>query len=315
MPGERWTQSPEEWQLLILKLLKLRYPVGEFIEIPDTVHGDCGIEGYGRDGKAFQCYAVEGEPLATGELTKKQKAKITQDLGKLQANAAALQIILGTTQLHYWILVVPRWEDKSVQAHAETKAAVIRQAGLPFIAPDFAPSIATGEDFLVERGKLVFAGADSLRINAPEVTDDAREDWVDTNDPLMANLDRKVLAICQGRTTEARQLRNDLVRHYLEGRNALERLGNQYPDLYEAAFRVKEDREHFLATESLIPDLLPPQKMTETLNGLRAEFATVLPGMSKFTVNQLVHEAVSDWLLRCPLDFPQHTTHDGHTAE
>jgi hypothetical protein len=316
MPGERWTQSPDEWQQLILKLLKIRYPIGEFVEVPDTVHGDCGIEGYGlRDGKAFQCYAPEGEPLATAELTKRQKAKITKDLDKLKSNAATLQSLLGTTKLHSWILVVPRWEDKALQAHAEAKAAEVREAGLPFIASDFAPSIVTGEDFLVERGRLVSAGADSLRIESQELDDHVREDWVDTNDQLMANLDRKALAICQGRITDARKLRDDLVRRYLEGQNALEKLASLYPDLYEVAFRVKEDREHFLETESLIPDLLPPQKMKETLDSLRAEFATALPGLSRFTVNQLVHEAVSDWLLRCPLDFPQPITHDGHTTE
>src|SRR5438477_81515 len=139
MPGRRWLGSPDEWQQLVVKLLKMRYSTGEFIEVPDTVHGDCGIEGFGRDGKAYQCYAAE-EPLSTAELTKRQKVKISRDLGKLKTNAPTLLSICGTTRLRHWIFVVPRWEDKDLQAYAEEKATEIRHAGLAFIAPDFCPA-------------------------------------------------------------------------------------------------------------------------------------------------------------------------------
>lgn len=313
MPGEHWKRSPEDWQQLILRLLKIRYPIGDFVEVPDTVHGDYGIEGFARDGRAFQCYAAE-EPLTTAELTKKQKAKVTKDLGKLITNASPLQSVLGPTKLQHWILVVPRWEDKDLQAHAQTKADEIRQKGLPFIAEDFAPAIVTGEDFLVERQKLVSAGADELRIDAPEVDNDGCQDWVEANDHLVGNLDRKTLAICHRRTDEARKLRDQFVRHYLQGGNALEKLRIQYPDLYETVIRMKRDREQFLVTESLIPDSLPPQKMKETLDSLQKQLSNTLPGMSGFTVSQLVHEAVADWLLRCPLSFPDSTHSDGHTT-
>lgn len=310
MPGEYWNGSAEDWQRLIVRLLKTRYPVGEFLEVPDRVCGDCGIEGFGRDGKAFQCYAAE-EPLTTTELTKKQKAKVTKDLRKLVSNKAELLPILGGTRLRYWIFVVPRWENKDLQAHAQAKADEVRQAGLTYIASDFAPSIATGEDFLVERQKLVAAGADSLRITAPPAGEGDCLDWVEANDQLVGNLDRKALAICHGRKTEARTLRNEFVRHYLQGRNALEKLRSQFPDLYETVFKVKEDREQFLATESLIPYSMPPQRMKETLAEFHQRLKHALPGMSNFTIDQLVHEALADWLLRCPLDFPHATSHDG----
>ena len=128
MPGEHWNGSGEDWQQLVLRLLKVRYPVGEFVEVPDTVCGDCGIEGFGRDGKAFQCYVAQ-EPLPTAELTKRQKAKVTRDLDKLVSNRSTLRIILGETQLRFWILVVPRWEDKDLQVHAQAKAKTMMASG------------------------------------------------------------------------------------------------------------------------------------------------------------------------------------------
>jgi hypothetical protein len=303
MPGEHWNESGEDWQQLIVKLLKIRYAIGEFIEVPDTVRGDCGIEGFVRDGKAFQCYAAE-EPLGTAELTSKQKSKITRDLGKLKTNSAKLLPILGKTVLSRWVLVVPRWEDKDLHSHAESKASELRAASLSYIAADFAPAIVTCDDFIVERQKLVITGKDSLRILISDVDPGDCADWADQNDNLIGNLDRKALAICHGNKERAVKLRDEFVRHYLNGRNALEKLRSMYPELYETAYRVKLDKENFLATECLIPDSLPPQKMKEVLNTFKIELEKAMPGMSDFTRAQLVHEAISDWLLRCPLDFP-----------
>lgn len=303
MPGERWTDSGENWQQLIVSLLKIRYAVGEFVEIPDTVRGDCGIEGYVRDGKAFQCYAAE-EPLTISELTNRQKIKISRDLGKLKSNSNKLLPILGTTRLSRWILVVPRWEDKDVHSHAEAKASEIRAASLPYIANDFAPAIVTCEDFVIERQKLVVAGRDTLRIIISDVDPGQVADWADQHDNLIGNLDRKALAICKGNASGARKLRDEFVKHYLQGYNALEKLRSLYPELYEMALRIKTDKENFLAAESAIPDSLPPQKMKEVLEAFKNELTKAMPGMSNHSRNQLVYEAVSDWLLRCPLDFP-----------
>src|SRR5262245_61614001 len=112
MPGERWNSNSEEWQQLIVSLLRLRYALGDFVEVPDTVRGDCGIEGFSRDGNAFQCYAPEGEPLSAAELTAKQKRKIRTDLEKLRLNASRLEGLVGLTIFHRWVLLVPRWVDK-----------------------------------------------------------------------------------------------------------------------------------------------------------------------------------------------------------
>jgi hypothetical protein len=303
MPGEYWYNNGDDWQQLILKLLKIRYAVGEFIEVPDTVRGDCGIECFVREGKAFQCYAAE-EPLTTSELTAKQKSKISRDLAKLKTNSAKLLPILGATKLSRWIFVVPRWEDKDLHSHAELKAGEIRSSALPYITTDFAPAIVTSDDFLIERQKLVFSGQDALRILISEVDPSECSDWADQNDSLIGNLDRKALAICHGNKNNARKLRDEFVKHYLRGRNALEKLNSQFPDLYEKALGIKHDKESFLATESLIPDSLPPQKIKEVLTSFKKELEKAMPGMSDFTRSQLVHEAISDWLLRCPLDFP-----------
>ena len=308
MPGEIWNRPPEEWQNLVNKVLSLKFGVGEFMPIPDTVHGDCGLEGFTRSGKGFQCYAAE-EPLTTGELTKKQKAKVTRDLDKLVEYKTKLVALLGPTVLHEWILVVPRWEDKALLAHAEEKMKAIRTSGLSFISPAIVPCICTGESFAVERQQLIQAGKESLRIAVAFVDHAQVTDWVASNDELVARLDRKALAIRHQDAITARRLRDESVRHYLDGQNALAKLRTDFPEIFEAVDRIKKDKEHFLVTESLTTSALPPDHWRETRNSLETELAGALSGLDKFTVRQFVHEAVADWLLRCPLDFPQSPSH------
>lgn len=308
MPGEIWNRPPEEWQDLITKVLSLKFGVGEFVPIPDTVHGDCGLEGFTRSGKGFQCYAAE-EPQTAGELTRKQKAKVTRDLGKLVEYKNTLAALLGPTVLNEWILVVPRWEDKALLAHAEDKMKSLRTAGLAFISPTIVPGICTGDYFIVERQQLVQAGKESLRIAVALVDQAEITDWVAANDELVARLDGKALAIRHQDVATARKLRDESVRHYLDGQNALAKLRADYPEIFEVVDRIKKDKEHFLATESLTSSSLPPARWRETRDSLEAELTEALRGLDRFTVRQFVHEAVADWLLRCPLDFPQPPTH------
>lgn len=308
MPGEIWNRPPEEWQNLVTRVLTLKFGVGEFMPIPDTVRGDCGLEGFTRDGKAFQCYAAE-EPLTPRELTIKQKAKITRDVNKLVEYKDKLAGLLGLTVLKEWILVVPRWEDKALLAHAEEKLKAIRSLGISFISPTILPGICTGESFIVERQQLIQAGRESLRIAVALVDQAQVTDWVAANDELVARLDKKALAIRHQDATTARRLRDESVRHYLDGQNALAKLRADFPDIFEAVDRIKKDKEHFLVTESLTTSALPPDHWRETRDALESELAGALSGLDRFTVRQFVHEAVADWLLRCPLDFPQPSSH------
>ncbi len=309
MPGEIWTRPPEEWQELVTRVLSLKFGTGEFVPIPDTVQGDCGLEGFTRSGKGFQCYAAE-EPLTTGELTRKQKAKVTQDLGKLVKYKSMLATLLGPTILKEWILVVPRWEDKALLAHAEEKMKLLRAEGLSFISPQIVPGFSTGDDFIVERQQLIQAGKECLRITVASVNEAQITDWVAANDELIANLDKKALAIRHQDAATARKLRDESVRHYLDGQNALAKLRADYSEIFEAVDRIKKDKEHFLVTESLTSSALPPDRWREARDSLEMELSVSLRGLDRFTVRQFVHEAVADWLLRCPLDFPTLPPHE-----
>jgi len=304
MSGQEWRDNPEEWQEHIILLLKRRYGATEFQEIPDRDRGDYGLEGFARDGSAYQCYAAE-EPLSTKELYDKQRNKITKDINKFKNNQADLVKIFGPTKISRWILVVPRWESKDLLKHAEKKAEYIRNANIPYVADSFFVHIATEEDFAVERQSLLDVGLAKIQVDPDEFNTATGEDWSEENDDLVKELDRKI-EILNPRFDKNSlvRLRGKFISHYIEGQNVLEKLRSEYSDLYVAVKRLKTNRKKFLETSSQIPTGIPADTFNRALSEFKNELTDEVKGLSNNTIETLSYEAVSDWLLRCPLDFP-----------
>ena len=304
MPGQEWRDSPQEWQERISLLLKRRYGATEFQEIPDRDRGDCGIEGFERNGSAYQCYAAE-EPLSTNELYAKQRNKITKDINKFEANQADFVKIFGPTKISRWILVVPRWESKDLLKHAEKKAEEIRNANLSYVADDFFIHIATEEDFAAERQLFLDVGLAKIQMDPDEFKTATGEEWSEENDDFVKELNRKI-KILNPRLDKNQlvQLRSKFIKHYMEGQNVLEKLHSEYPDLYVAVKRLKYNRQKFLETTSQIPTGTPADTFNIALSEYKSELMEEVNGLSSNMIEILRFEAVSDWLLRCPLDFP-----------
>ena len=304
MPGQEWGYGPEEWQERIILLLKRRYGATGFQEIPDRDCGDYGLEGFARDGSVYQCYAAE-EPISTGDLYAKQRNKITKDLNKFKDNKDGLIKIFGPTKISRWVLVVPRWESKDLLKHAEKKAEEIRNANLPHVADDFFIHIVTEEYFAVERQSLLDVGLAKIQVDPDELKTATGEDWSEENDDLVKELDRKI-EILNPRLDKNSlvRLRGNFIRHYIEGQNVLEKLHSEYSDLYVAVKRLKSNRKKFLETSSQIPTGTPADTFNRALSKFKNELTDEVKGLSNNTIETLSYEAVSDWLLRCPLDFP-----------
>lgn len=304
MPGQEWRDSPEEWQERIILLLKRRYGATGFQEIPDRDRGDYGLEGFARDGSAYQCYAAE-EPLSTKDLYNKQRIKINKDLNTFKDKQTDLLKIFGPTKISCWILLVPRWESKDLLKYAEKKATEIRNANLPCVADDFYVHIATEENFAVERRLLLDVGLANIQVDPDEFETATGEDWSEENDGLVKTLDRKIEILNPGLDkNEKLQLRGKFIRHYIEGQNVLEKLHSKYSDLYVAVKRLKTNRKKFLETSSRIPTGTSADTFNRALSEFKNELTDEVKGLSNNTIETLSYEAVSDWLLRCPLDFP-----------
>lgn len=306
MPGDHWKKSGWEWQELIIRILKAKYPPGEFVEVPDRVGGDCGVEGFGRDGMAYQCYACEG-PLDLRQLTISQKRKMTEDIAKLRKNASALSGIFGTTKISRWIFVVPYWDDKSLVVHANKKASELLKDGLPFIDGSFQIAICTQDDYETETTLLALNRTPCIDIEPAELSPTAVDEWMKSSgDDYRGNLSNKC-RVLQPDPKLALQMQVAFIRKLLQGQNALEKLRSRTPDLYQEAVRLKRKTEEFLDAESLMADAQPPEKLRTTLDEFQRNLRERLPGVDQATLKHVGFEAVVDWLVRCPLNFPEET--------
>jgi hypothetical protein len=292
------------WESLVQKLLKLRYKLGEYQEIPAKHRGDFGLEGFSRDGCAFQCYAAQ-EPLSTSDLYDKQRDKIAQDIRKFIDNCHSLEEIFDGTKIKRWLLVVPRFDSAPLVVYTHSKAEEVRQAELPYVGDDFHIGVVTDDDFAPEIQTLARLG--SVQLDLPLRNPDPQEldEWARKHSPSITKMDEKLRKIKIISSSEQRsRLRSEMIRHFLVGQNALERLKLTYPDLYEEVIRLKDVKETYLAVESLLSSDPPNRTLTNTINDFATSLAETLPGVANSTTKAFAFEAVSDWLLRCPLDFP-----------
>jgi hypothetical protein len=119
---------------------------------------------------------------------------------------------------------------------------------------------------------------------------------------LVDNLTRKANVIAKGKSAKVYQgFLNQMVKDYTSGSIILDKLQQDAPEVYEEVIKKKTDREGELLTASATNTLVPGKFFDETLSQYKAELRGV-SGISPRAVDVLAREAVSDWLLRCPLE-------------
>lgn len=294
----------DAWQIHIETLLKMHYSIGDYVGIPDRDGGDSGIEGFGRDGKCFQCYAPV-EPLTVDELYKKQRKKVTDDINKFINNKEDLSAFFGPTKIKRWILVVPRHDTSKLVKHAEKKAKVVRESGLPYVDDEFYIHIVNEGYFKKELNILKQSETYGLNITPQEIEPKDIEKWIQENDnELVVNLENKISRLSTLDNDIKKDLfRNEMLKNFISGQNMVDSLKDNHPYIYENLSMTKRSREKYLTTESLLHQGGTPLLLTESMNRYRDALKEEVKGISSQTQNILVLEAVSDWLLRCPLDF------------
>lgn len=303
MPGQVWSHGGDEWEDRILVLLKRKYGPN-FVEIPDEDKGDYGLEGFSRDGYAYQCYAAEN-PLTPKILYKRQRDKITTDINKFVENKDGLLAILGPTKISHWILVVPFWSTKELLKHAENKAEEIRELCLPHVKEDFFITVEIEDYFAVELAQIYGSRLPKLLIEPEAPFKDTCENYIDCNNELINNLERKIKLMFPFRSFELKEkLKINFINRYINGQNVLDKLNFTYPELYSKATKIKDNREDFLEIESMLSISKPSDFLYTTIDKYTNELSEELQGLDSHTIEILTYEAISDWLLRCPLDFP-----------
>lgn len=296
--------SGEEWQNWANKLLTSHYGPTEYQKVQDNDKGDAGIEGFTiSNGHAYQAYGCE-EPLSTTARYEKQRDKMTRDIDKFIANQLVLIKIFGAVKITRWVLFVPYYDSKEIIAHASKKTAEVIETRLPYVADTFRVVVCQEEDFVSERDQLINSGMKTLQLKTEPATPEQVTKWVSSNDGLTATLEDKIRRLPTIRNdVDRRSFREKMLKWYLEGQEILEAL-REYPDVYAKVVEAKSHRANFLVMATVSGNA-PQEILSSSIEGLLETLQREVKELHTFSAESLAHEAVADWLLRCPLDFPE----------
>jgi hypothetical protein len=298
--GNAWERRVKTW-------LRLRYPGGNYEDVPAEHHGDFGIEGFSRDGIAYQCYAPQGR-LKPRDLYENQRDKITQDINKFIKNQVALTKLFGSVVIDSWWLVVPEHKSSKLVQHASEKEALVRRHNLPYVTKDFHIHIATAEEFEVEHHAAIRKGLEALQLGETEVDQTEVQDWADKNDEFVKVLDRKIRAYSgETRKRKVEKLRDGWIEYFIAAENTLKKMQRKYADIWEE-FRALKERKRKALIAKYSARAAPHEVLAATIEELRVEIDKKVPNLRDDQVEELSYGTVAEWLHQCPLDFPNGAT-------
>lgn len=291
----------EEWQEFALQLVQRRHGAENVQRVPDTVKGDAGLEFFTTCGCLYQCYAPE-EVSDVKKAASAMKVKAGRDLPKLEKNKTVIENLLAGTKVHRWILLCPFLDDKDVVASIRARGATIKANKLPFLLPNFEALCHSQDDFQAEIEQLK-----SLSLGPPlSVTPPTAQQVTDAgNTEIGTRIDEK-LGRALGKRARLDQIaakRNEYVRAHLHRENALDQLRENHAVLWERAFEVIEAEEARLIAVGAT-STLPGQQLQESMSRIETCLAEALPTVSPGLRTRIALGTISDWLIRCPLDFP-----------
>ncbi|WP_413431810.1 hypothetical protein [Crateriforma spongiae] len=293
-----------EWQKWADQLLTEHYGPTSYVKIPDT-QGDGGIEGFSRPcGHAYQAYGAD-KTKSGKALYEAQRDKMTRDINKFITNKNLLAKLLGDVKISKWVLLVPTVGLKDLQSHANKMTQLVRDAKLPYVTDDFYVTYCDEDSFAKERDKITSYMQDSIAILAPSPDSSAVDEWHSENDALMQTLKEKIERLEANATPQrVAKLQRQMLQWHLHGRSLLSKLNELSPSTYERVFEAKTQYEQSLVAHELIA-ANARQQLREVMEGFEKAVREAGRSLTNPNTRSLVCEAIADWMMRCPLDFPE----------
>ena len=272
----------------------------EYQRVPDNLRGDLGIEGFSRDGCAYQCYVGETGLTAT-QLYERQRDKMTVDLGKLVRNAVRLQAILGGLRIGRWVFLVPKFEAHDLLRHAADKSAEVRSHGLQCITVDFQVVVSDDSRFAPEKAQLTHSAGYQLPLDLRPPEEAEIEAWKAGQSQLLDNLERKLQTIWHDAGLRA-AFHRIVVQRYLELQSLDLALSQGYAQIWLRLNRLRTAREATLPGDLLINPSAPNEIIRQLVDDYANRVDGDFPHLS-LQSRLIAWGVVATWLLECPLDF------------
>ena len=290
------------WERYCRRLLSLRYGVS-YQPVPDRDRGDFGIDGFTSEGEVFQCFAAQ-DPQNNEDLYRKQRDKITSDLGKLVKNIGKVRGLTAPSDIKCWVLLVPRFDSKRVLEHAANKANELLAKQLAGVDAGFFVRVLTDEDFEPEKGQLAGISSVLLPDPPPDPTDASVQAWKQSEPDAEATLKRKIAHLPDSLPDDQQQqLCVELIRRHLSSEAAGDQLRRLQPEIWERINTEKKQRERLLHAENLSAKPSERPSLAGEVDKVRSRLGSVLSSIDIGLEESLAWGFVADWLIRCPLDY------------
>ena len=289
------------WEKYCQKLLRIRYQA-DYQEVPAQFGGDLGIEGFTCSGLVFQCYCPDEDPCGK-DLYEGQRVKITKDISKLIKNAAKISA-LGAGTIREWHFLTPQYNSRHLISHCRKKESEVQSKCLPNIHSNFRVFLKTEDDYLPERQIYLGTGSHRVQPSGEEPPSEELEAFLRIDNEIVLNIKTK-LGKLELAPVQREDLTRDLVGGYVVGQNELETLNEKFPSIYQSVVQLKSATQSQLAIQALSCSdnhgTLLHKMLKHYGDKLSSDFSDCL---SSALIARLSTEAISDWLGRCPLDFP-----------
>ncbi len=288
------------WEDYCQKLLRLRYK--DYQQVPAQFGGDYGIEGFTRSGLTFQCYCPD-EDLNGKDLYEHQRDKITKDIRKLVRNARAISA-LGAATIREWHFLTPRYNHHDLLSHCRSKESEVQSQRLETIHSEFTIYLKIEDDYIPER--QIYLGMNGLRVQpaSEEPLLEELEKLLRSDNRIVLNIKTKLEKLALGSDQRA-NLTKQLISGYFVGKNEMEILNEKFPSTYQSVVQLKSSTQSQLGIQMLSCSdnhgAILNRVLQDYEGKLRTDFSNSLSGA---LIQRLSLEAISDWLGRCPLDFP-----------
>ncbi|WP_328466301.1 hypothetical protein OHA21_45895 [Actinoplanes sp. NBC_00393] len=280
-------------------LLRRRYSVQELVFIPADMGGDCGIEGYSRDGIAYQCYA-DRDSLTLRHRTDKQIAKLNRDTLKIQKYQTRLAEVLGRTRIKAYILGVPEYHAAELITHANKRADVVKGWGIPFIDPSFTIGIKTPVDYPAELSAALADRAAEALLPATSV-DDAQVDRFHGDEPQLVHVLDEKLSVMRESLRNPASLRRMFVRDFLRKEQLMLSL-KSWPHTWEAVERRRVARQEEIEFDNELSSDPAKLRIKDLIQQYRSELLDAAGGLRYDDANLIARGQVGGWLMDCPLE-------------
>jgi hypothetical protein len=201
-----------------------------------------------------------------------------------------------------WHFLTPRFDSRELIAHCTRKAKEVRSSGKSHVTPDFTILIRTESDFVPERDTLISSGLSQISPDLAPISEEEVAEWKASNNEYFKTLEEKLRKIIPDDYKRNTQIINQ-IKCYLLGQNILEHIRSEFPSHYEKIIKLKNATESNVEIASALPND-PGEHLKYTLSEYEENIDSQLnKSIERSTIMRIGQEAISDWLIRCPLDF------------